>query len=288
MTATMPAASPVESSLTAPTKFVEADGTRYAYRHLGKTNGVPLVLLQHFTGTMDDWDPAVVDGLAAGRPVVLFDNAGVSRSSGVTPDNVHDMARHAVAFITALGLEKVDLLGFSLGGFIAQLIAEEHPGLVRRMILAGTGAEGGVGIRDLLQVLEKAQKHSPNELRQFLFFPESATSQAAGRAFLERQARRTADRDPASTAQTVGAQAKAIVEWGSGSASRSTTRLKRIELPVLIVNGKDDIMVPSINSFALFRDLPNARLILYPDSGHGALFQYADAFVAEVLRFLGD
>jgi pimeloyl-ACP methyl ester carboxylesterase len=288
MTATMPAASPAESSLTAPTKFVEADGTRYAYRRLGKTNGVPLVLLQHFTGTMDDWDPAVVDGLAAGRPVVLFDNAGVSRSSGVTPDNVHDMARHAVAFITALGLEKVDLLGFSLGGFIAQPIAEEHPGLVRRMILAGTGAEGGVGIRDLLQVLEKAQKHSPNELRQFLFFPESATSQAAGRAFLERQARRTADRDPASTAQTVGAQAKAIVEWGSGSASRSTTRLKRIELPVLIVNGKDDIMVPSINSFALFRDLPNARLILYPDSGHGALFQYADAFVAEVLRFLGD
>ena len=148
-------------SETAETRFVEADGIRFAYRRLGRRDGVPLVLLQHFTGTMDTWDPDVVDGLAAARPVILFDNTGVSRSSGTTPDNARDMARHALAFIRALGLEQVDLLGFSLGGFVAQILAAEHPDLVRRVILAGTGPEGGEGIANLPQVLEQAQQHSP-------------------------------------------------------------------------------------------------------------------------------
>jgi len=182
----------------------------------------------------------------------------------------------------------VDLLGFSLGGFVAQVIAAEHPDLVRRVILAGTGPEGGEGIRNLPQVLEQAQKNSPNELRLYLFFEQTATSQGAGRAFIKRQAQRTADRDPESSQQTVGAQAKAIVAWGSNGNSRPTRRLQRISQPVLVVNGKNDIMVPTINSYALFQELPDARLTLYPDSGHGGLFQYAESFVNEGVRFLGE
>lgn len=276
----------LDLSGTAPTRFVEADGTTYAYRRFGKEGGVPIVFLQHFTGTMDTWDPSVVDGLARERTVVLFDNAGVSRSSGVTPDNVREMADHALAFIEALGLKQVDLLGFSLGGFIAQLLASEHPELVRRVILAGTGPEGGEGIQNLPQVLQQAQQRSPDDLRKFLFFQQTDTSQAAGRAFLARQAERTADRDPASSGQTVAAQAKAIVDWGIGTDSRGTTRLESIAQPVLVVNGKDDVMVPTLNSFVLFRHLPNAALVLYPDSGHGGLFQHAESFVQEALRFL--
>jgi pimeloyl-ACP methyl ester carboxylesterase len=277
-----------ELSATAPTKFVEADGIKFAYRRLGQPGGVPLVFLQHFTGTMDSWDPTVVDGFARERPVILFDNTGVSRSSGATPDNVQAMANDAVAFLTALGLKQVDLLGFSLGGFIAQVIAAEHPGLVRRVILAGTGPEGGEGISNLPQVLEQAQKSSSGDLRHFLFFEQTATSQSAGRAFLERQARRTADRDPESSQQTIGAQATAIVAWGSDSDSRGTGRLRRITQPVLVVNGRNDIMVPTINSYVMFQQLPGARLTLYPDSGHGGLFQYAESFVNEGVRFLDE
>ena len=276
----------IEPSASAPTRFVEANGITYAYRRFGQASGVPLVFLQHFTGTMDSWDPTVVDGFAKARPVILFDNAGVSRSSGATPDNVPAMANDAVALITALGLKQVDLLGFSLGGFIAQIIAAEHPDLVRRVILAGTGPEGGEGIRNLPEVLQQAQKNGPGDLRHYLFFEQTATSQSAGRAFLERQARRTADRDPESSQQTIGAQATAIVAWGSDSDSRGIGRLQRIHQPVLVVNGSNDIMVPTINSYVMFQHLPSAKLTLYPDSGHGGLFQYAESFVDEGVRFL--
>jgi pimeloyl-ACP methyl ester carboxylesterase len=276
----------IELSAHAPTNFIEANGVTYAYRRLGQPKGVPLVFLQHFTGTMDSWDPVVVDGFAQARPVILFDNQGVSRSSGTTPDTVAAMANDAVAFITALGLKQVDLLGFSLGGFIAQVIAAEHPALVRRLILAGTGPEGGEGIRNLPQALEQAQKTSPDDLRRYLFFEQTDTSQAAGRAFLKRQAQRTSDRDPESSQQTVGAQFTAIVAWGTDGDPRSARRLQQITQPVLVVNGKNDIMVPTINSYTLFQRLPNARLSLYPDSGHGGLFQYGDTFVDEGVRFL--
>ena len=277
-----------DPSQTAATEILEAGGIRYAYRRLGPTEGVPLLLLQHFTGTMDMWDPDLVDGLASARPVILFDNAGVSRSSGTTPDSVAAMARHAYAFVEALGLEQVDLLGFSLGGFVAQVLAAEHPELVRRLVLAGTGPEGGEGIANLPQVLQQAQQRSPNEPRLFLFFSPSDAGQAAGRAFIERQAKRSIDRDLPSSEQTVGAQFKAIVDWGRGSPAASADRLRRIRQPVLVVNGNDDIMVPTDNSYALFQQLPNARLSLYPDSGHGALFQYARDVVRETLAVLSD
>jgi pimeloyl-ACP methyl ester carboxylesterase len=229
----------------------------------------------------------VVDGFARNRPVILFDNRGVSRSGGSTPDSVAAMARDAVAFIAALGLKQVDLLGFSLGGFVAQVIAADYPTLVRRLILVGTGPEGGEGIRNLPRVLEEARQRSEGDPRRYLFFDQSLTSQAAGLAFLQRLAQRTADRDPESSQETVDAQFAAIMAWGADGNGSSAQRLQRIGQPVLVVNGKNDIMVPTSNSYTLFQGLPNARLTLYPDSGHGSLFQYPERFVEEGVRFLG-
>jgi pimeloyl-ACP methyl ester carboxylesterase len=271
---------------TAPTQFIDANGIRFAYRRVGVEAGVPLVFLQHFTGTMDNWDPSVVDGFAGERPVVLFDNAGVSRSSGATPNTVRAMADDTVAFIEALGLTQVDLLGFSLGGFVAQVVAAEHPGLVRRIILAGTGPEGGEGIQNIGSVVERGLRESPEQPRLYLFFERSERSQRAGRAFIERQAVRTDDRDPDISAETYNAQLAAIVAWGTSQTGGAATRLGRITQPVLVVNGKTDVMVPTSNSYALFQGLPDATVILYQDSGHGALFQYAEEFVREGLRFL--
>ena len=272
--------------VTAPTEFLEAGGVRYACRRLGATSGVPLLFLQHFTGTMDGWDPSVVDGFARERPVVLFDNAGVSRSAGMTPATVEAMADAAATFISALGTGPVDLLGFSLGGFVAQVVAERHPHLVRRMILAGTGPEGGEGIVNLPRVIAEGQQATPAEPRLYLFFDRTPSSQAAGQAFIGRQGQRTVDRDPESSNETVAAQLAAIVRWGGLPSDAAASRLERIPHPVLVVNGKTDVMVPTINSVALFNGLPNAKLVLYPDSGHGALFQYASAFVGAGLQFL--
>jgi pimeloyl-ACP methyl ester carboxylesterase len=272
--------------VTAPTQFVEGRGVRYAYRRLGATQGVPVLLLQHFTGTMDFWDPTVVDGFARERPVVLFDNAGVSSSGGTTPDTVQMMADDAATFIAALGITQIDLLGFSLGGFIAQVLAERQPQLVRRVILAGTGPQGGEGIVNMPQVLAEAQQAAPSQPRLYLFFEPTEGSQHAGRAFIERQQRRTTERDPDTSDRSVSAQLGAMLRWGASPGADAAIRLPHIAHPVLVVNGKRDLMVPTINSYALFQQLPNARLRLYPDSGHGALFQYADVFVREGLQFL--
>ena len=273
------------TSLTAPTRSIDINGITYAYRRLGVEQGVPLLFLQHFTGTMDYWDPAIVDGFARAHPVILFDNTGVSRTTGKTPDNVGQMAQDAVVFARGLGLQEVDLLGFSLGGFIAQMIAAEHAQLVRRIILAGTGPQGGEGIANLPHVLSQAQTQRTQHPLLYLFFAQTESSQAAGRAFLQRMAARAQDRDPESSEQTIAAQVRAIVRWGS-QPSDGFARLGRIEHPVLIVNGKDDMIVPTINSFVMFEHLPNARLVLYPDSGHGGLYQFSDSFVSDGLRFL--
>jgi pimeloyl-ACP methyl ester carboxylesterase len=279
----------IETHETAPTRFIEANGIRYAYRRFGKESGVPLVFLQHFRGTMDNWDPMITNGFAPDRPVVLFDNAGVGLSGGETPDNVADMARHAVAFIGALGLMQVDLLGFSLGGFVAQQVTLGHPDLVRRVVLAGTGPQGGEGMDRFTPAVEAVatkEKSGPESLL-FLFFEPTATSQAAGRAFLQRLGARTTDRDEPSSLQTRDAQLKAIQAWGVPEGERYS-RLKQIRQPVFVANGTNDIMVPTVNSFILSQRLPNAYLILYPDSGHGFLFQYAGLFVEHVSRFLRD
>jgi pimeloyl-ACP methyl ester carboxylesterase len=272
---------------TAPTRFIEASGVRYAYRRFGAATGTPVVFLQHFRGGLDNWDPKVTDGLARERPVILFNNAGVASSAGEPADTVSAMAKHVATFIGALGLTRVDLLGFSLGGFVAQQIVLENPGLIRRVVLAGTGPQGGEGMDAFVPKVEEQATQEPPVIENFLylFFSQSETSQAAGRAFWKRRHTR-ADQDIPSSKAAMRAQAAAIAQWGAVPKTDRYGQLKRIKQPILIVNGHDDIMVPSINSFILQQHLPNATLILYPDAGHGAIFQYPELFVSHVRLFL--
>jgi pimeloyl-ACP methyl ester carboxylesterase len=269
---------------TAPTRYVEGGGIRFAYRQLGPSTGTPLVLLQHFSGNIDAWDPAVVNALAADRPVIAFDNAGVGRSSGQTPDNIAAMARDAVAFINLLGLCKVDLLGFSLGGGIAQQIAADHGRLVRKLILVGTAPKGGE--EHLLAVLQDAfsQTGAPDP-RLPLFFTKSSASQSAGLEFLKRAKVRTEDRDTDNGKAVTDPQAKALITW-CATPDPEHAILRAITQPVLVVSGNHDTMLPADNAYAMFKALSNAQLVLYPDSGHGALFQHHVLFVSHVRTFL--
>jgi pimeloyl-ACP methyl ester carboxylesterase len=272
---------------TAPTQFIEVNGVRYAYRRFGAASGTPLLLLAHFRAGMDNWDPAVTDGLAQHRPVILFNNAGVASSSGTPADTIEGMAQHVITFLQALQLDRVDILGFSLGGFVAQQVAVDRPGLVRRLILAGTGPRGGEGMAEYIpEVTRHAIQEVPTEDNfLYLFFEPSASSQAAGQAFWQRRHTRQ-DADVPSSMQAMGAQAAAIGAWGAVPAQDRYAQLKAITQPVLIANGHKDLMVPSINSFIMQQTIPNATLVLYPDSGHGAIFQHHDAFVVHAHHFL--
>src|SRR5215471_5983996 len=272
---------------TAKTRLVEVDGVRYAYRRFGTATRTPVVFLQHFRGGLDNWDPNVTDGLAKDRPVILFNNAGVASSGGDPADTVTGMARHVIAFVDALGLKKVDLLGFSLGGFVAQQVVLESPDLIRHVILAGTGPQGGEGMDHMPpKVVEHATREKPIlEDFLYLFFSQSETSQAAGRAFWERRHTRL-DQDVPSSVAAMGAQGNAIAAWGIVPQLDRYASLRRIKHPVLVVNGADDIMVPTINSFILQQRIPNATLVIYPDSGHGAIFQYPELFVSHARLFL--
>jgi len=274
---------------SARTGYVAVEGVRYAYRSLGQNEQAPpLVLLQHFTGTMDDWDPQLIDGLAEQRRVIVFDNAGVGASGGKTPDSVRSMALDAAAFCDALQLQQIDVLGFSLGGFVAQQLLFDQPERIRRLVLAGTGPEGGAGINALPSVIQWAMKKGSEEQvhpKAPLFFTESQTGKAAASAFLARIGKHTVDAEPAASSDTIGAQQAAIVAWGSGPSN--TAKLKAIRQRVLVVNGSHDVMVPTPNSLVLYQQIPSAQLLLYPDSGHGALFQYREQFVASVDTFLG-
>jgi len=274
------------SNTTAPTQFVTAEDNNYAYRQFGSGTGVPLLFLQHFTGTLDNWDPAVTDPLALGRPVILFESAGIGRSSGKVPTTVVGMADHAMKFLDALGLNQVDVLGFSLGGMVAQVMALNRPALLRRIILTGTGPAGGVGVamdRPALLKIFADQKMPMSEKLLKLFFEPTETSQSAGRRFVQRLARRTEDKDTPTTAEAAGAQLAAMAAW---EKSGGEPYADLIAQPVLVTNGSNDIMIPTVNSFALSARLPNAQLILYPDSGHGSLFQHARAYTSHVSEFL--
>jgi pimeloyl-ACP methyl ester carboxylesterase len=269
----------------APTKTVDVGGTKFAYRELGPDSGVPVIFLNHLAAELDRWDPRVVDGIAARRRVIVFDNRGIGASEGTTPNTVAAMARDAVAFIRALGLGQVDLLGFSLGGFISQVIALEEPGLIRKIILAGTGPAGGVGIDQVTRITILDMIKAALTLRHpeyYLFFTRTRNGRAAARDFLKRLHERTVNRDKPVSLSAFFAQLKAIHSWGR----QAPDDLSRIPHPVLVANGDQDRMVPSNNSADLARRLPNAELVLYDDAGHGGIFQYHKVFVPKALAFL--
>jgi pimeloyl-ACP methyl ester carboxylesterase len=275
---------------TAPTQFVEANGIRFAYRRFGKPGGVPLLFNQHFTGTMDHWDPAVTDGLARDREVILFNNAGVSSSTGAVPTTIEGMAANALAFIKALGLKKVDVLGFSIGGLVAQEITLQASELVRRLVLVGTGPRGGEGMETLTpeaQQIFGATYNKPEELWLKVHFTDSEASQAAGREFLKRFLRRTENRDPEANDKVAPAQIEAIGKWGV-QRQGSYDYLERIQQPTLVINGDNDVIIYSINSWILQQNIPNAQLIIYPDANHGSQYQYPQRFVRHVADFLSE
>ncbi|SAL57996.1 alpha/beta hydrolase [Caballeronia cordobensis] len=275
---------------TAPTQFVEANGIRFAYRRFGNPGGVPLVMNIHFTGTMDHWDPAVTDGLAQNREVILFNNAGISSSSGTVPESIEEMAANAAAFIEALDLKQIDVLGFSMGGLIAQELAITKPQLVRRVILVGTGPRSGEGMVTLTpeaQEIFGASYANPDDLWLRVHFSPSEASQAAGRGFVERFRLRTDNRDPEANDEVAPAQLAALAKWGA-PRENPYDYLHALRQPTLVVNGDDDVIIYSINSWHLQQHMPNAQLILYPDANHGSLYQYPARFVAHVDQFLSE
>jgi pimeloyl-ACP methyl ester carboxylesterase len=275
------------SHQTAPTQFVEAKGIRFAYRRFGKAGGVPIVFNQHYIGTMD-WDPAVTDGLARDREVILFNNAGVSSSSGEVPTTFEEMGANAVAFIKALGLTQVDVPGISIGGFVAQEITLQAPELARKLILIGTGPRGGQGMATLTpeaQQIFGATYDPPEHLWLAVHFGPSEKAQAAGLEFLKRKHLRQVDRDPEVSEKVGERQIEAIVKWGV-QREGSYDYLKTIKQPTLVVNGNKDLIIYTVNSFILQQNIPNAQLILYPDSNHGSLYQYPELFVKHVSLFL--
>lgn len=277
----------IRSYAAAPTRTITVGDIDVAYRVLGPRTGVPVVLLTHLAAVLDNWDPRVVDGIAAERQVIAFDNRGVGASTGSTPRTIEAMAEDAVAFIEALGVEQVDLFGFSMGGMLAQVIAAEHPHLVRRMILAGTGAAGGEGITKVTRLSHLDSVRGLLTLqdpKQFLFFTRTPAGRRAGKAFLARLKERTVDRDKRIAVRSYLAQLDAIHRWGL----QSPADLSVVRQPTLVANGESDRMVPTTNSVDLADRLPNAELVIYPDAGHGGIFQFHDQFVEKALAFLDD
>ncbi|WP_441246448.1 alpha/beta fold hydrolase [Kitasatospora sp. McL0602] len=257
----------------------------FAYREFGPRSGLPVVFLTHLAAVLDNWDPRVVDGIAAKHRVITFDNRGVGASTGPTPKTIEEMAKDAVTFIRALGLEQVDILGFSMGGMIAQVIAQTQPQLIRRMILAGTGPAGGEGIKNVTRVSHLDTVRALLTLqdpKQFLFFTRTANGRRAGKQFLARLKERTQDRDKAISPTSYLSQLKAIHRWGLARPQD----LSVIQQPVLVANGDDDRMVPTQNSADMARRLPNAELVIYSDAGHGGIFQFHEQFVQTALKFL--
>jgi len=269
---------------TVPTQFVEANGIRFAYRRFGRTGGFPIVMNLHFRGTMDHWDPAVTDGLAKQREVILFDNAGIGASSGKTPASVPAMATDAIAFIKALGINKADILGYSIGGKVAQEIAVQAPGLVRKLILVGTGPRGADTAASKSAEIFSATYDPPEHLWIAAHFPPSPAGHASGLRYLERKHRRK-DRGPEVSEASAAAQMQAIIK-SNEKTDGVLNYLAEIHHPVLVVDGSNDLIIPTINGFTLQQHLPNAQLIIYPDSSHGPFYQYPELFLAHAALFL--
>ena len=265
-----------------------ANGVSYAYRDTGGTGSVPLVLLQHFRGNLDNWDPALIDALAApGRRVITFDSTGVGGSSGTTPGTIGQMARDAIAFLTALDISRADLLGFSIGSFVAQEIALTRPAIVRRLVLASSAPQGAAGMHGWAPgvIGTIGTPHTAPEGYLGVFFAPSETSQKAGKEALRRMYARTQDRDDATTWATREAQYDAVCAWGIPDHAR-LQRLSALTMPVFIANGDQDPMILPHYSYLLAGLIPGAQLKIYPDAAHGFLFQHHAGFAADVRAFL--
>ena len=286
-----------EQSMTgAPSLYAEAaiqritaaNGIEYAYRDVGEGD-VPLILLQHFRGNLDNWDPALIDALASSRRVGTFDNTGVGASTGTTPNTIEEMARDAIAFVEAMGLKRIDLLGFSIGSFVAQEIALIRPDLLRRVVLASSAPQGAAGMHGWApDVIGAVGQPEPNPQGYVdVFFAHSATSREAGQRAAARIFGRTTERDEPTTWQTRQAQYDAVCAWGIPNHSL-LERVAAIDLPVFVANGDSDPMILPRYSYLLAGLLPNARLTIYPDSAHGFLFQHHSRFAADVNAFLAE
>ncbi|MGN9763200.1 alpha/beta fold hydrolase [Streptomyces sp. SD31] len=275
----------ITSYAKAPARTVNAGGVTYAYRELGPKGGIPVVFFVHLAATLDNWDPRIIDPIAKGRHVIAFDNRGVGASTGQVPDSVEAMADDAYTFIKALGYDKIDVFSFSLGGMVAQALVVKHPELVRKLVLTGTGPKGGKDMDKVARItywdiLRATLTRS--DPKEFLFFNRNATGKAAGRAFVNRLKERTVDRDAEIKTKAFQTQLKAIKKWGRSAPDD----LSSITQPTLIANGDNDRMVPSVLSEDLHRRIKGSELIIYPDSGHGGIFQYHQEFAPLAVEFL--
>ena len=269
----------------APTRTTTAVGIEFAYRELGPATGVPVIFITHLAANLDNWDPRVVDGIAAVRRVITFDNRGVGASTGKVPDTIEAMANDAVLFIRSLGFEQVDIVGFSMGGMIAQVIAIQERQLIRKLILAGTGPAGGEGIDKVTRISNLDLVRALitfKDPKTYLFFTRTPNGKRSAKRFLARLKERTENRDKAMSLTGYRAQLKAIHRW----ALQKPSDLSVIEQPVLVANGDNDRMVPTKNTIDLDRRIPNSELVIYPDAGHGGIFQNHSEFVAAALEFL--
>ncbi|MCO5398556.1 alpha/beta fold hydrolase [Ralstonia nicotianae] len=269
----------------APNKIVRTERGAFAYRELGPHGGVPLILLNHWGAVLDNFDPRIVDGLARKHRVIAIDYRGIGLSGGIAPVTVEEMARDTIALIRTMGFDQVDLLGFSLGGFVAQDVALKAPTLVRKLILTGTGPAGGQSIDRVGAISWPLILKGLLTLRDpktYLFFTSTANGRQAAKAFLQRLKERKNSRDKGPTPRAFLRQLKAIKAWGQQKPQNLTS----LPMPVLIANGDNDIMVPTALSHDMARRIPNAQLIIYQDAGHGGIFQHYADFVPKALEFL--
>jgi pimeloyl-ACP methyl ester carboxylesterase len=275
----------ITSYANAPTRTITAGGVTYAYRELGPKGGIPVIFLVHLAGTLDNWDPRIIDPIAREHHVIAFDNRGVGASTGRVPESVEAMADDAYTVIRALGFDKVDIFSFSLGGFVAQALVIKHPDLVRKLILTGTGPAGGKNIDKVAGITYRDMLRATltrSDPKEFLFFNRNATGKPAARAFVNRLKERTDDRDAPISVKAFQTQLKAIKRWGRSVPAD----LSKITQPTLIANGDNDRMVPSVLSEDMHRRIPGSELVIYPDSGHGGIFQFHDKFAPVAVDFL--
>lgn len=273
--------------INVPTKtIVTPENKTFAYREIGAPSAVPVIGLIHLSGNLDNWDPSVIDGIAQEHRLILPDYQGVGGSGGKAAKTIQGMAQEIREFIHALGLEKIDLFGFSMGGFVAQEVINQEPALIRRAILTGTGPRGGQGIRDVTRISDQSLAKALvtfTDIKAYLFFTQTPNGKHQAAQFLKRIKSRQTDRDRSIGWSAYRTQLKAINQWGS----EKPIDFSKLDIPVLVANGDHDIMVPTKpNSYALDEAFTNSQLIIYPDAGHAGVFQFADSFVKQVNKFL--